>query len=50
MFIYKFVFLFQMIQKFRIEYHYEKLQYRIHPMYTPDGPLRFKLIEREWSN
>jgi len=36
-----------MIQKFRIEYHYEKLQYRIHPMYTPDGPLRFKLIERE---
>jgi len=47
MFIYKSVYLFQMIQKFRIEYHYEKLQYRIHPMYTPDGPLRFKLIERE---
>ncbi|KDR23725.1 probable cytochrome P450 301a1, mitochondrial isoform X2 [Zootermopsis nevadensis] len=36
----------KMIQTFRIEYHYEKLQYRIHPMYTPDGPLRFKLVER----
>ncbi|PSN38977.1 putative cytochrome P450 301a1 [Blattella germanica] len=37
----------KMIQEFRIEYHYEKLQYRIHPMYTPDGPLKFKLIDRE---
>ncbi|XP_069679419.1 probable cytochrome P450 301a1, mitochondrial [Periplaneta americana] len=37
----------KMIQTFRIEYHHEKLQYRIHPMYTPDGPLTFRLIERD---
>ncbi|XP_067000510.2 probable cytochrome P450 49a1 [Anabrus simplex] len=37
----------KMIQAFRVEYHYEKLQYSIHPMYTPDGPLRFKLVDRE---
>jgi hypothetical protein len=45
--IYTYIFFLQMIQTFRIEYHHEKLQYRIHPMYTPDGPLRFRLIERE---
>nr|XP_018918048.1 PREDICTED: probable cytochrome P450 49a1 [Bemisia tabaci] len=36
----------KMIQAFKIEYHHGELEYRIHPMYMPDGPLRFKCIDR----
>lgn len=38
--------MFQMIQSYKIEYNYPKLDYYIHPMYTPDGPLKFNLKER----
>uniref|UniRef100_A0A1B6CMB7 Cytochrome P450 n=1 Tax=Clastoptera arizonana TaxID=38151 RepID=A0A1B6CMB7_9HEMI len=36
----------KIIQKFNVEYHHKKLEYSIHPMYMPDGPLKFKLINR----
>ncbi|XP_054259703.1 probable cytochrome P450 49a1 [Macrosteles quadrilineatus] len=36
----------KMVQAFKMEYHYDKLSYSIHPMYMPDGPLRFKMVDR----
>ncbi|XP_038218945.1 probable cytochrome P450 49a1 [Zerene cesonia] len=36
----------KMVQTFKMEYHHDPLDYHIHPMYTPNGPLRIKLIER----
>ncbi|CAH0746766.1 unnamed protein product [Diatraea saccharalis] len=36
----------KMIQAFKMEYHHELLDYHIHPMYTPNGPIRLKLLER----
>lgn len=36
----------QVVQSFRLEYHHEKLDYHIHPMYTPKGPLKIKMIDR----
>ncbi|XP_063831945.1 probable cytochrome P450 49a1 [Ostrinia nubilalis] len=36
----------KMVQAFKMEYHHEPLEYHIHPMYTPNGPIRLKLIER----
>lgn len=32
---------FQIFQKYEVQYHYEALDYFIHPMYTPNGPLKF---------
>ncbi|XP_011500805.1 PREDICTED: probable cytochrome P450 49a1 isoform X2 [Ceratosolen solmsi marchali] len=40
------VVLSKVFQKYRVEYHYEKLDYYIDPMYTPKGPLKFKFIKR----
>ncbi|XP_049791348.1 probable cytochrome P450 301a1, mitochondrial [Schistocerca nitens] len=37
----------KMVQAFRIEYHHEPLQYAVHPMFTPDGPLRLRLVDRK---
>ncbi|KOX77763.1 putative cytochrome P450 49a1 [Melipona quadrifasciata] len=34
------------LQRYKIEYHHEKLEYYINPMYTPKGPLNFKFIDR----
>ncbi|XP_053616368.1 probable cytochrome P450 49a1 [Plodia interpunctella] len=34
------------VQAFKMEYHHEPLDYHIHPMYTPNGPIRIKLIDR----
>ncbi|KAJ3658851.1 hypothetical protein Zmor_010569 [Zophobas morio] len=36
----------KIISNYKIEYHYEKLDYYIHPMYTPNGPLKLKFIKR----
>ncbi|XP_072945607.1 probable cytochrome P450 49a1 [Epargyreus clarus] len=36
----------KMVQAFKMEYHHEPLDYHIHPMYTPNGPIRLKLNER----
>ena len=36
----------QMIKSFKIEYHYGDLKYHIDTMYIPNGPLKFKLIDR----
>ncbi|XP_046623508.1 probable cytochrome P450 301a1, mitochondrial isoform X1 [Neodiprion virginianus] len=36
----------KVIQSFKLEYHYDKLDYHIDPMYTPNGPLRIKMIDR----
>ncbi|XP_046748004.1 probable cytochrome P450 49a1 isoform X2 [Diprion similis] len=36
----------KVIQSFKLEYHYDKLDYHIDPMYTPKGPLRIKMIDR----
>ncbi|XP_026318152.1 probable cytochrome P450 49a1 isoform X1 [Hyposmocoma kahamanoa] len=36
----------KMVQAFKMEYHHEPLDYHVHPMYTPNGPIRLKLIER----
>ncbi|KAL6258761.1 hypothetical protein P5V15_010709 [Pogonomyrmex californicus] len=34
------------LQFYKIEYHHEKLEYYINPMYTPKGPLKLRFIER----
>lgn len=39
--------LFQMIQNFKVEYNHKKLDYVMSPMYMPNGPLKFKLTDRE---
>ncbi|KAL0879480.1 hypothetical protein ABMA27_003228 [Loxostege sticticalis] len=36
----------KMVQAFKMEYHHEPMEYHVHPMYTPNGPIRLKLIER----
>ncbi|XP_047507919.1 probable cytochrome P450 49a1 [Pieris napi] len=36
----------KIIQNYKMEYHHKPLDYHIYPMYTPDGPLRIKFIER----
>ncbi|XP_045778368.1 probable cytochrome P450 49a1 [Maniola jurtina] len=36
----------KMVQAFKMEYHHEPLDYHVHPMYTPNGPIRLKLTER----
>ncbi|XP_037303594.1 probable cytochrome P450 49a1 [Manduca sexta] len=36
----------KMVQAFKMEYHHESMDYHVHPMYTPNGPIRLKLIER----
>lgn len=36
----------KMIQAYKIEYRREPLEYHIHPMYTPNGPIRLRLVER----
>ncbi|GBP62019.1 Probable cytochrome P450 301a1, mitochondrial [Eumeta japonica] len=36
----------KMIQAFRMSYDHELLDYHIHPMYTPDGPIRLTLVDR----
>ncbi|CAH0560855.1 unnamed protein product [Brassicogethes aeneus] len=37
----------KIIRNFKVEYHYKELDYHIHPMYTPNGPLKFKFVERK---
>nr|ARA91625.1 cytochrome P450 monooxygenase [Pieris rapae] len=36
----------KIIQNYKMEYHHKPLDYHIYPMYTPDGPLKIKFIER----
>ncbi|XP_066154571.1 probable cytochrome P450 49a1 isoform X2 [Euwallacea fornicatus] len=36
----------KILQNYRVEYHYGNLEYYIHPMYTPNGPLKFKFIDK----
>ncbi|XP_031772563.1 probable cytochrome P450 49a1 [Apis florea] len=36
----------KILQRYKIEYHREKLEYYINPMYTPKGSLNFKFIDR----
>ncbi|XP_033343108.2 putative cytochrome P450 301a1, mitochondrial isoform X2 [Megalopta genalis] len=36
----------KILQRYKIEYHYEKLEYHINPMYSPKGPLNLKFIDR----
>ncbi|XP_076179671.1 putative cytochrome P450 301a1, mitochondrial [Ptiloglossa arizonensis] len=36
----------KILQHYKLEYHYEKLEYHINPMYTPKGPLNLKFIDR----
>ncbi|XP_047539075.1 probable cytochrome P450 49a1 isoform X1 [Vanessa atalanta] len=36
----------KMVNSFKMEYHHEPLEYHVHPMYTPNGPIRIKLIDR----
>ncbi|XP_014208635.1 probable cytochrome P450 49a1 [Copidosoma floridanum] len=36
----------KIFQRYRVEYHHEKLEYYIDPMYTPRGPLKFRFVER----
>nr|UEN71159.1 cytochrome P450 4AV17 [Meteorus pulchricornis] len=36
----------KIIQKYRLEYHYEKMDYHINPLYTPKGPLKLRFIDR----
>ncbi|XP_076665096.1 putative cytochrome P450 301a1, mitochondrial isoform X2 [Andrena cerasifolii] len=35
----------KILQRYRLEYHHEKLEYHINPMYTPKGPLNLKFID-----
>ncbi|XP_017767871.1 PREDICTED: probable cytochrome P450 49a1 [Nicrophorus vespilloides] len=36
----------KIVQSYKLEYNYQKLDYHIHPMYTPDGPLKIKFTKR----
>ncbi|XP_015437179.1 PREDICTED: probable cytochrome P450 301a1, mitochondrial [Dufourea novaeangliae] len=36
----------KILQRYKLEYHHEKLKYYINPMYTPKGPLNLKFIDR----
>lgn len=36
----------KIIETFRVQYNYGNLNYTVHPMYMPDGPLKFQFIER----
>ncbi|XP_072746303.1 probable cytochrome P450 49a1 isoform X1 [Anoplolepis gracilipes] len=36
----------KILQFYKVEYHYEKLEYYVNPMYTPKGPLKLRFIER----
>ncbi|XP_060530941.1 probable cytochrome P450 301a1, mitochondrial [Cylas formicarius] len=36
----------KIIQNYRIEYHHQRLNYFIHPMYTPNGPLRLRFVNK----
>ncbi|XP_043268875.1 probable cytochrome P450 49a1 isoform X2 [Venturia canescens] len=36
----------KIVQAFRLEYHHDKLDYHINPLYTPKGPLKLKFIRR----
>ncbi|XP_043485686.1 probable cytochrome P450 49a1 [Polistes fuscatus] len=36
----------KILQHYKIEYHHEKLDYYIDPMYTPKGPLKLTFINR----
>ncbi|XP_074037564.1 cytochrome P450 301B1 [Leptinotarsa decemlineata] len=35
----------KIIRTYKVEYHHEKLDYFVHPMYTPNGPLKLKFIK-----
>ncbi|RZF38821.1 hypothetical protein LSTR_LSTR000524 [Laodelphax striatellus] len=36
----------KILKSYKIEYLYDKLEYRVQPMYTPYGPLKFKFTDR----
>ncbi|CAG9762906.1 unnamed protein product [Ceutorhynchus assimilis] len=36
----------KIIRNYKIEYHRDKLDYFIHPMYTPNGPLNLKFVNK----
>lgn len=38
---------FQFFRKYKIEYNYGKLTYKVNPTYIPEQPLKFKLTERQ---
>lgn len=38
--------MFQIFRKYKVEYNYGALTYRITPTYVPKEPLKFKLTER----
>ncbi|XP_025204934.1 probable cytochrome P450 49a1 isoform X1 [Melanaphis sacchari] len=35
----------KIFQNFEVKYEYGDLEYTVHPIYMPDGPLKFKMIE-----
>ncbi|XP_020300797.1 probable cytochrome P450 49a1 [Pseudomyrmex gracilis] len=37
----------KILQAYKVEYHHEKLEYYINPMYTPKGPLRLRFIKKD---
>lgn len=37
----------QIFRKYKVEYNYGPLTYKITPTYVPVEPLKFKLIERD---
>ncbi|CAH1160274.1 unnamed protein product [Phaedon cochleariae] len=37
----------KIFRHYTVEYHHEKLDYFIHPMYTPNGPLKLRFIKND---
>ncbi|KAJ8940447.1 hypothetical protein NQ318_007148 [Aromia moschata] len=37
----------KVVRNYTVEYNYQKLDYFIHPMYTPNGPLRLKFVKNK---
>ncbi|VVC39834.1 Hypothetical protein CINCED_3A013845 [Cinara cedri] len=35
----------KIFQNFEVQYEYDDLEYTVHPIYMPNGPLKFKMIE-----
>nr|QTM97416.1 Cytochrome P450 [Sitophilus oryzae] len=40
------ILLVKIFSKYKVEYHHEPLSYHIHPMYTPNGPLKLKFLTK----
>ena len=44
------LFLLQLLQRFRLEYHHEPLEMRQKLLTAPDKPVKIKFVDRVWES